>query len=83
MDNLSAPAKAFWDEFSRNPLSKEILTHLLRWRGVYNGTCESPSLHLQSEYNGGHKAWNKLSKKLLAGPEHEKEEDALDGELDF
>jgi hypothetical protein len=73
MEPLSESAKQFWTEFARSPLSIEIFKHLSKQRGSYDGVSCSSHPHLQSENNGGHKAWNKLTRLLLAGPKQEEE----------
>jgi hypothetical protein len=63
---LDEQTSVFWKSLSNNPLFHKLLEHLDTQRGEYSEEkLPSQHPHIQSERNGGIKAWNKLATLLL------------------
>ena len=62
----------YWNKLSNDNQFKQILILCNAEMGVYNpNRSESEIPHIQSERNGGFKAWSKFASKLLNPPTKE------------
>jgi hypothetical protein len=66
---IDAQTAIFWKSLANNPLFVKLLEHLDTLRDEFDPN-RPPSIHphIQSERNGGIKAWDKLSNLLLNPP---------------
>jgi hypothetical protein len=74
--DLDSRTFEFWVTLSRNPMFHKIIEHCESHRGEFSPD-KSPSqfAHVQSERNGGVKAWDKLTDILLNPPKPELEQE--------
>lgn len=70
--DLDSRTYEFWGTLSRNPMFHKIIEHCESHRGEFSpDRTPSQYAHVQSERNGGIKAWDKLADILLNPPKPE------------